>query len=62
MEAVNTFLAVDKQEVENKGVQRLIELCSDLFKKAALAMRQALTEAIYKETMGTNFSTAPRCG
>jgi hypothetical protein len=43
MEAVITFLAVDRQEDESKGVKGLIDLCSDLFKKATLAMTQAPT-------------------
>jgi hypothetical protein len=62
MEAVITFLAVDRQEDESKGVQGLVDLCSDLFKKATLAMRQApysfQTKAIYKEPIGTNLNTA----
>jgi hypothetical protein len=66
MEAVITFLAVDKQPDESKGVQGLIDLCSDLFKNATLAMRQAptssQTNAICKETIGTNLNTAQRCG
>lgn len=65
MEAVIAFLAVDKQEDESKGVQGLIDLCSDLFKKGTLAMRQAptpsQTKAIYKDTIGTSLSTAQRC-
>jgi hypothetical protein len=66
MEAFITFLAVDRQEDESKGVQDLIDLCSDLFKKATLAMRWAptpsQTKAIYKETIGTSLNIAQRCG
>ena len=66
MEAVIAFLAVDKQPDESKGVQGLIDLCSDLFKKATLAMRQpptpSQTKAIYTEIIGTNLNTAQRCG
>jgi len=66
MESVITFLAVGKQEDESKGVQGLIDLCSDLFKKATLAMRHAptpsQTKVIYNETTGTNLNTTQQCG